>query len=129
MLDLNVIVTIVPPILTAVFAYLVARKRNLITERISRAKVDADVQAQALTIVGGVMNDMREDFHKEITSLKAENVKLKEEIDENSARLLTLQRQLIASDELVASLKSEISTLRKTVGLYEQEIARLKKET
>lgn len=127
MLDINVIVTVVPPILTAVFAYLIARKRNIITERMGRAKVDADIQAQALNIVRGVMNDMRDDFQKEISSLKTENAKLKEEVEENSLRLQTLQKQLIASDELVATLRSEISTLKKTLSIYEEEIARLRK--
>lgn len=128
MLDLNVIVTIVPAILTAIFAYLVAHKRNVISERISKAKVDADVQSQALNIVSDVMNDLKKDLHKEIDSLKTENAKLKEEVEENSKRLNTLQQQLVASDLLVASLKSEISILKKTLSIYEDEIARLRKE-
>lgn len=127
MLDINVIVTVLPPILTAVLVYLVARKRNIITERMGHAKVDADIQAQALSIVRGVMNDMRDDFQKEISSLKNENAKLKEEVEGNSLRLQILQKQLIASDELVATLRSEISTLKKTLSIYEEEITRLRK--
>jgi len=127
MLDINVILTVVPPLLTAIFAYMLARKRSVIAERMGRAKVDADIQAQALTIVRGVMNDMRDDFQKEISSLKTENAKLKEEVEENTTRLQTLQKQLIASDELVATLRSEISTLKKTLSIYEEEIARLRK--
>lgn len=127
MLDVSVIVTIVPPILTAVFAYLVARKRNIISERINKAKVDADVQSQALNIVRGVMNDMRDEFRREIESLRAENVKLKAEVNENRNQIANLQEQLTASDVLVESLRSEISILKKTLTIYEEEIARLRK--
>lgn len=127
MFDLSVIITIVPPIVTAAFAYLVARKKNLVSERINRAKVDADVQTQALNLVRGVMNDMRDDFHREIDSLKVENQKLKAEIDENRSRVQSLEKQLVASDELIETLRSEISTLKKTLTFYEEEIARLRK--
>lgn len=127
MFDLSIIVTIVPPVVTAVFAYLVARKKNLVMERINRAKVDADVQTQALNLVRGVMNDMRDDFHREIMSLKVENEKLKAEIEDNKSRVQSLEKQLIASDELIETLRSEISTLKKTLTFYEEEIARLRK--
>jgi chromosome segregation ATPase len=127
MFDLSIIVTIVPPIVTAAFAYLVARKKNIVSERITRAKVDADVQTQALNLVRGVMNDMRQDFHREITSLKEDNQKLRQEIEENSSSLQILQKQLVASDELIETLRSEISTLKKTLTFYEEEIARLRK--
>ena len=127
MFDFSIIITIVPPLITAGFAYLIARKKNVVTERINRAKVDADVQTQALGIVREVMNDMREDFHREILSLKEDNKKLKQEIEENNIHLQTLQTQLIASDELIETLRSEISTLKKTLTFYEEEIARLRK--
>jgi chromosome segregation ATPase len=127
MFDLSIIVTIVPPVVTAIFAYLVARKKNIVSERISRAKVDADIQSQALNLVRGVMNDMREDFHREITSLKEENEKLKEEMEDNKSRVQNLEKQLVASDELIETLRSEISTLKKTLTFYEEEIARLRK--
>jgi len=126
MLDLSVLITIVPPIVTALFAYLIARKRNILTERINRAKLDADVQSQALAIVQGAMDNMRADLHKEIAFLKEENVNLRKEVEENKSRLETLQEQLVASDELVETLRSEISTLKKTVSLYEEEIERLR---
>jgi peptidoglycan hydrolase CwlO-like protein len=127
MLDWSIIVTIVPPVITAAFAYLVARKKNLVAERINHAKVDADIQTQALNLVRGVMNDMREDFHREVTSLKEENQKLQKEIDRNNTHLQDLQRQLAANDELIKTLRLEILTLTKTLAIYEGEIARLKK--
>lgn len=129
MLDVNVLITILPPILTAVFAYLIARKRNTVSERINRAKIDADVQTQALQIVRGVMNDMREEFKREIEALRSENTTLKKEIEENTNRLVVLQKQLVASDGLVETMRSEISALKKTLALYEAEIDRLRKST
>jgi chromosome segregation ATPase len=127
MLDVNVLITILPPILTAVFAYLIARKRNIVSERVNRAKIDADVQTQALQIVRGVMTDMREEFKREIDVLRAENKTLREEIEENKDRLMILQKQLVASDELVETMRSEISALKKTLTVYEAEIERLRK--
>jgi chromosome segregation ATPase len=128
MLDANTIILVVPPILTAAFAYLVARKKNIVTERLNRAKIDSEIQNQALTIVRGVMNDMRDEFRREIDNLKDENITLKQEIEENKNRIETLQIQLTASDVLVATLKSEISTLQQAINLYKEENARLKKK-
>lgn len=127
MLDVNVLITILPPILAAVFAYLIARKRNAASERVNRAKIEADVQTQALQIVRGVMNDMRDEFKREIDALRNENKSLKYEIEENKSRLMVLQKQLVASDELVETMRSEISALKKTLAVYEAEIERLRK--
>jgi CII-binding regulator of phage lambda lysogenization HflD len=127
MLDVNVLITILPPILAAVFAYLIARKRNAASERVNRAKIEADVQTQALQIVRGVMNDMRDEFKREIDALHNENKSLREEIEENKSRLMVLQKQLVASDELVETMRSEISALKKTLAVYEAEIERLRK--
>jgi predicted nucleic acid-binding Zn-ribbon protein len=126
MLDVSLIITIVPPIVTGIFAYLVARKKNIVAERISRAKVDADVQSQALTIVRQVMNDMREDFQREMSVLKEENQKLKYQIEDNKQKLQSMQEQMEASDVLIETLKSELSTLKKTLTIYEKEIERLR---
>ena len=127
MLDLSLVITIVPPIVTGIFAYLIARKKNAVAERINRAKVDADIQTEALNIVRQVMNDMRADFNREMTVMKDENHKLRLEIEDNKTRLQSLQEQLLASDELIETLKSELSILKKTLSMYESEIERLRK--
>ena len=127
MLDVNVLITVLPPILAAVFTYLLARKKNTISERVGRAKIDADVQTQALQIVRGVMTDMREEFKREIDVLRNENKTLRYEIEENKGRLIVLQKQLATSDELVETMRSEISALKKTLNVYEAEIERLRK--
>jgi hypothetical protein len=126
MLDANAIILIVPPILSAGFAYLVARKKNIVTERLSRAKIDSEIQTQALTIVRGVMNDMRAEFKREIDALKKESEGFKAEISLNAHKISTLQIQLTASDVLVATLKSEISTLQGAIKMYQEENARLR---
>lgn len=128
MIDASIIITIVPPIVTGVFAYMIARKKNTISERINKAKVDAEIQNQALTIVRGVMNDMREEFHREIGNLRKENQELKEKVQENERELDTLRDQLKASDKLVETLQSEIASLQNTIKTYQDEISRLKKE-
>lgn len=127
MLDPNVVITIVPAIATAIFAYLVAHKRNTITERLNRAKLDAETQNQALAIVRGVMTDMQNYFHKEMEILRGDNEKLRQQLEENKETLNVLKQQLIESDELVRSLRSEIATLKKALVIYEDEIARLRK--
>jgi peptidoglycan hydrolase CwlO-like protein len=128
MLDSAALATIVPPMVTAYFAYLVARKKNALSERQGKAKLDADIQTQALHIVKGVMVDMKEEFRREIDSLRDENKILREDVEEARQQLTAVQSQLQVSDELIASLKSEIATLRVTIKLYEEEISRLRKD-
>jgi peptidoglycan hydrolase CwlO-like protein len=127
MLDGSALITILPPLVSAFFAYLVARKRNTISERVNKAKINADIQSQALTIVQGVMNDMKEEFKKEIEGLRKENKELRDELDDAQEQIHTLMTQVSASDQLVASLKSEIASLRSTIAIYEAEINRLRK--
>lgn len=126
MIDYNSIILIVPPIITAAFAYMVARKKNIISERLNKAKIDADIQNQALTIVRGVMNDMRDELRKEIDVLRKENEHLKEEVHSNRRRVELLESQLEASAKLVETLKAEILTLQTTLSVYKDENERLK---
>ena len=127
-MDISIFITIIPPILTAVFAYLVARKRNIVSERLNKAKIDADIQSQALTIVKGVMNDMRDELRREIDMLRKENEVLKLSVKDNQDKIATLSNQLDASDQLIAVLKSEIITLQSTIKVYEEELTRLRKD-
>jgi chromosome segregation ATPase len=127
MIDSSIIITIVPPIITAIFAYLIARKKNVIAEKINKSKVDAEIHNQAFTIVRGVMNDMREELRREISDLRKDNDKLKEKVEENYSKIESLIEQCMISDKLVETLRSEIATLRATIKTYEDEIVRLKK--
>lgn len=126
MIDLGAILLILPPVLTAVFAYLVARKKNAIGERINKAKIDAEIQVEALNIVKGVMTDMREELRREIDELRKENEYLKDEVRINKNKINALESQLAASDELVSTLKSEIATLQSAIALYKAENERLR---
>jgi peptidoglycan hydrolase CwlO-like protein len=126
MIDINAIITITPPILTAIFAYLLARKKNALNVKMNKAKIDAEIQGQALSLVRSVMNDMRDEFRKEIKRLTEENNNLKAKIEDTERNIITLNRQIKTSDDLIATLKSEISTLKSTIKIYEDEIARLK---
>lgn len=126
MMDINAILLIIPPILTAVFAYLIARKKNIITERISKAKIDSEIQTQALTIVEKVMGEMRAELRREIDELRRENEELKKAISESESKLESLQHQLEASNQLVSILRSEIRTLQAALAMYKEENTRLK---
>ena len=108
----------VPSIISAAFAYLIARKRNIVSERVNKSKIDADAQVQALNIVRAVMDDMRKELKSEIEDVKNENQQLRVKLD-------SLQSQLEASDELISTLRNEIASLHATIKLYEQEIHRL----
>lgn len=126
MIDTSILITIVPPIVTGVFAYLIAVKKNRISEKVSKARVDAEIQTQALTIVRGVMNDMRDEFRREVAHLKEENDRLREQVEANERNIQNLVTQLQASDKLVATLQTEINALQSTIRVYEEEIDRLK---
>lgn len=126
MLDINAIILIIPPILTAAFAYLVARKKNIITERISKAKIDSEIQVQALSIVEKVMGEMRAELRREIDELRKENDSLKKEIFISRDRIESLETQLDSSNQLISTLRSEISTLQNALSMYKEENMRLK---
>lgn len=126
MIDTNAIILIIPPILTAAFAYLVARKKNLITERVSKAKINSEIQTQALTIVENVMHDMRVELRREIDDLRKENEILRKAIGDSQSRIELLESQLNTSSQLVSTLKSEISTLQVALSIYKEENIRLK---
>ena len=125
-MDANLI-NIIPPIIAALFAYLIARKRSIIADKHAKAKLDADIQTQALNIVSGVMSEMKQEFRREIESLRTENNQLKLKIEEAESRIDTLRSQLDASDKLISALRSEINTLQSTINFYEKELDRLKK--
>ena len=126
MLDTNAIILIIPPIITAAFAYLIARKKNLITERISKAKIDSEINIQALNIVEKVTGDMRLELRREIEELRKENENLRASMRDSQHRIESLESQLEASDKLVSTLRSEIISLQTALSIYKEENIRLK---
>jgi uncharacterized coiled-coil DUF342 family protein len=125
-MDINAIILIIPPIITAIFAYLIARKKNIISERIGKAKIDSEIQTQALSIVDKVMGEMRIELRREIDELRKENESLKKSIVDSQTRIESLESQLDESDQLVSILRSEISTLKVALAMYKEENTRLK---
>jgi uncharacterized coiled-coil DUF342 family protein len=126
MMDINAIILIIPPIITAIFAYLIARKKNIISERIGKAKIDSEIQTQALSIVDKVMGEMRIELRREIDELRKENESLKKTIVDSQTRIESLESQLDESDHLVSILRSEISALKAALAMYKEENTRLK---
>jgi hypothetical protein len=114
MLDvfLNALIVIAPPVVTAIFAYLIARRRNIAAEQTARSKADAHVQMQALSIVRKVMDDMRDDFHAQIKALRLENQKAQLEMEENKFQMEIMKKQLKANAELISTLNNEIASFR-----------------
>lgn len=125
-MDINAIILIIPPIITAIFAYLIARKKNIISERIGKAKIDSEIQTQALSIVDKVMGEMRIELRREIDELRKENESLKKTIVDSQTRIESLESQLDESDHLVSILRSEISALKAALAMYKEENTRLK---
>lgn len=125
-MDINAIILIIPPIITAIFAYLIARKKNIISERISKAKIDSEIQTQALSIVDKVMGEMRVELRREIDELRKENESLKKAVVDSQTRIESLESQLGESDQLISILKSEILTLKAALAMYKEENIRLK---
>jgi uncharacterized coiled-coil DUF342 family protein len=125
-MDINAIILIIPPIITAIFAYLIARKKNIISERIGKAKIDSEIQTQALSIVDKVMGEMRVELRREINELRKENESLKKSIVDSQTRIESLESQLDESDHLVSILRSEISALKAALAMYKEENTRLK---
>lgn len=123
----NIIMTVVPPIVTGVFAYLIASRKKESEEKVVKAKADAETQTQALTIVRGVVNDMRDEFRRELLSVKDDNSRLNKKLEECNSDIDSFQDKLKSNDELIHALRSEIASLRLTIKEYEDEIFRLKK--
>lgn len=124
----SIATTLVPPIVTGLVAYFVARRKHLSVEKINKAELDAQSQSQALNIVKNVMNDMRDEFRREINGLKDDNERMRMKIDFNESEIKVLHSQLRASDELIVTLRAEIGALRSTVKIYEDELARVNRD-
>jgi len=126
MIDPNAALLTISTILTALFTYLIARKKNSTSETISTSKLQANIQIQALDIVRGVMDSQRVEFSKELEAIREDTINLKKEIVDNKHRIALLENQLVASDSVIDSLKSQIHALQSTISLYQEEILRLK---
>ena len=116
----------VPTLITGVIGFIVGRRKNISSERINKAKSDADIQGKALDIVKSVIQDLKDEFLKEIKELKlqiegltSENAKLKLSIQD-------LETQLAASSKLSEILQGEITSLQRSLTAYKEENDKLK---
>lgn len=126
MIDINSILLIIPPLASAMFAYLIARKKNLLDDNLSRSKMGAEIQSQALKIVQETMIEMRTELKREIDQLRTDNNLLRDEVKSSREKISSLEFQIDASDKLSALLKHEIYTLNMALRMLQDENSRLK---
>ena len=117
----QLILTAIPASVTGAIAFIVGKRKNASSERITKAKAEAYVQIKALDIVRGIIQDLKDEFLRELKVLKAENEELKHSIKE-------LEQQLVASSQLTETLRGEINSLRNTLKTYQEENERLKNQ-
>jgi chromosome segregation ATPase len=122
MIDGNILITIVPPIFAAVIAYAIARIKSGANERIQRAKIEAEVDNRAMTMVKDIMEEMRKELKAEIAVLREENKALKESAAQNRDEIENLRKRLRESSELQDAMKIEIASLKSTIQWYERRL-------
>lgn len=116
----------IPTAITGVFAYMLGRRKNIMAEKIAKSKTDAEIQGKALDIVKGVIQDMKDEFLREIKSLKLEIEKLSAENAKLKVSIEDLETQLIASSKLSGTLQDEIASLQRSLTAYKEENDKLK---
>jgi len=116
----------IPTLITGVVAYMLGRRKNIMAEKIAKSKTEAEIQGKALDIVKGVIQDMKEEFLREIKSLKIEVEKLTTENVKLKVSIQDLEAQLIASGKLSATLQDEITSLQRSLTAYKEENDKLK---
>lgn len=120
-------VLIIPPLLTAVFTYIVAAQRA----KIKQAQVMAEIQSNAIKVVAEIEDRLRKELKSDLEIEKKELERkyddLKKENDVLRNQVSDFQGQLSASDHLIKALKDEILALKSTIDLYRSEMARNKK--
>lgn len=111
----SVFLTIIPPIIASVLAYLVANKRA----KIQYANTVAGIQYKAIQIVSEAEKKLRDEIRSELVKVREENEKLRDEI-------LTLKHRLETSNELITTLRAEIVSLKSLVDNYKEKEQLLK---
>jgi hypothetical protein len=101
------ILTIVPPIVASVLAYMVATKRS----RLLQLKTISEIQSKAIELVQKAEEQMRIELRKDIERIREENETLKKKVAQ-------LETQRDASDALTNALKQEIASLKEALHHY-----------
>jgi chromosome segregation ATPase len=116
----------IPTAITGIVAYMLGRRKNIMAEKIAKSKTEAEIQGKALDIVKGVIQDMKDEFLREIKNLKTEIEKLTSENEKLKISIEDLETQLIASGKLSATLQDEITSLQRSLTAYKEENDKLK---
>lgn len=122
MIDGNILITIVPPIFAALITYAIARIKSGASERIQRAKIEAEVDTKAMEMVKSIVDEMRAELKAEIAVLREENKNLQQIVRDNRGELENLRTRLRESSELQDAMKLEIASLKNTIQWYERRL-------
>ena len=122
MIDGNILITIVPPLFAALIAYAIARIKSNASERIQRAKIEAEVDGKAMEMVRGIVDEMRIELKAEIAALRSDNKILQEVGKQNRDEIEALRRRLHESAQLQDAMKLEIASLKSTIQWYERRL-------
>lgn len=115
------LLSIIPPVLAAVFTYLIANKKS----RIQQAKVLSEVQAQAIEQIRLVEEKMRLEIWSELKKVRDENADLREELKQQGTELYDLKIQLEAAVHLRITLTDQVHSLEALVETYKERIVEL----
>lgn len=121
-MDGNVLITIGPPIFAAFITYQIARIKNNTSERIQKAKIEAEVDGRAMEMVQSIVQEMRSELKAEIAVLREENKSLKESATHNREEIENLRKRLRESSELQDAMRLEIASLKSTIQWYERRL-------
>jgi uncharacterized protein involved in exopolysaccharide biosynthesis len=95
------IINIIPPLVAAIFTYIIANRRA----RIQHSKLLADIQGQAIDQVSKSEEKMRKEIWDELDRVRKRNATLEEEKDDLSERVQH-------NSELIAALRQELSSMK-----------------
>jgi predicted RNase H-like nuclease (RuvC/YqgF family) len=121
MFDNGFLITIIPPIFAAIITYAIAKVKSGASERVQKAKIEAEINHKAMEVVKSVVNDLKMELRLEINSLKRENESLKLDIMKGKEEIEALRRKLELSSQIQNSLNVEISSLKSTIKWYEKK--------
>lgn len=118
------IVSIIPPLIAAVFTYIVASKRA----RIQYAKMISDMQSHAIEQVRISEQKMRDEIWAELEKVRQENAELKDEMKLHRDEVNDLRSQLQAATQLRVTLTEQVHSLERLVETYKTRIIELEKK-
>lgn len=117
------ILTVIPPIIAAVFTYIISNKRS----RLLHAKLLADMQTKAIEQVQLSEEKMRSEIWQELKNVREENDELRKEMQSQRLQIIDLRQQLEISSEMRLKLIEQIHALESQLATYKNQINELEK--